>query len=165
LLLRPVFPGRAFTTYWRSDLPHSGVELAFGRDRNLQPFGRLFGAALGGHYLRLVGRVVVGVVIAGFVETSPQLRPAETKVALKAKKGRVPVPDQPPIFVDRHWLTSVLAINQERFFVVYLDGSVALFLHYPTDVSPSKRPSRFTSGFADALHEPATVIRTAPHRS
>jgi hypothetical protein len=39
LLPRPVFPARAFTTCWRSDLPHSGVEVAFGRDGDLQPFG------------------------------------------------------------------------------------------------------------------------------
>jgi len=34
-LRRPVFPARAFTTYWRSDLRHSGVEVPFGRARDL----------------------------------------------------------------------------------------------------------------------------------
>ena len=36
LLRRPVFPVRAFTTCWGSDLLHSGVEVAFGRDRDLK---------------------------------------------------------------------------------------------------------------------------------
>jgi len=36
-LLRQVFLVRAFTTCWGSDLPHSGVEVAFARDRDLEP--------------------------------------------------------------------------------------------------------------------------------
>ncbi len=47
LLRRPVFLGRAFTTYWGSDLPHSGVELPFGRDRDLEP---LLGLLLTRHF-------------------------------------------------------------------------------------------------------------------
>lgn len=35
-LLRPVFPAGAFTTCWRSDLSQVRVELAFGRDWDLQ---------------------------------------------------------------------------------------------------------------------------------
>jgi hypothetical protein len=34
-LLWPVFPARAFTICWRRDLPHSRIEVAFGRDWNL----------------------------------------------------------------------------------------------------------------------------------
>lgn len=45
-LLRPVFPARVFTTCWRSDLSQVGVELAFGRDRNLEALGGLLLGAL-----------------------------------------------------------------------------------------------------------------------
>jgi hypothetical protein len=50
LLARLVFLGRAFTTCWWSDLPDSLVELAFGRDWDLQPLGSfLLRLALVGH--------------------------------------------------------------------------------------------------------------------
>lgn len=43
-------------TYWRSDLPHSRVELAFGWHRNLEPFGRLLSAAIIRDLMRLAGQ-------------------------------------------------------------------------------------------------------------
>jgi hypothetical protein len=49
LLLRLVFLVRAFTTYWGGDLPHSGVEVAFGRDRDLESLVGLLLAALVSH--------------------------------------------------------------------------------------------------------------------
>ena len=53
LLLRPVFPARAFTTCWRSDLRNSRVELTFGRDRDLQSLvGFLLRLALVSHQER-----------------------------------------------------------------------------------------------------------------
>jgi hypothetical protein len=101
-------------------------------------------------------------LVPDFVEPGSKLSPTEPKIALKTTERRVPIPDQPPVSVDGHWLTPVLAIHQEGV-VVDLDSLIALLLYHPTNMSARKWASGGMPRFADALHETRTVIRTAPH--
>lgn len=77
-LLRPVFPARAFTTCWRSDLSQVGVEVPFAWDGNLKPLLGLLLALLGHAGSKLGVGVLAGlsaILLADPLDLGPNCFP------------------------------------------------------------------------------------------
>jgi hypothetical protein len=97
------------------------------------------------------------------VQARPQLASAESQVSPKAPEYRIVVPNSVPVWIDWDGVTAVLYEDQECVVFVVVDRLIARVGNDPFNMLPDEWPAIGPSSIPDALHDAATVARSARH--